>query len=57
MGCQFLKGLSLVTYHNLNTPVPGLDQYSKDLWPNVQVVFQCYHLMIMMWGLMAIGAV
>ena len=44
--------LSLMTYRNFETPVKGLDQFPKEDWPNVPVVFQMYHLMIMMWGLM-----
>jgi len=47
--------LSFLVYHNFKEPVPGLDQYARDLWPNVKVVFQTYHGMIAMWGLMAIG--
>lgn len=44
--------LSLLVYRNLTTPVEGLDKAPKEEWPNVQVVFQIYHLMIMMWGAM-----
>lgn len=47
--------LSWLTYHHTETPVKGLDQFPKEHWPNVPVVFQIYHLMIMMWGLMAFG--
>ena len=45
-------GLSLLTYHNLETPVAGLDQVPRDEWPKVSVVFQTYHMMVMMWALM-----
>lgn len=45
-------GLSLLTYGNLETPVTGLDQFPKELWPNVQFVFQAYHLMVLLWGAM-----
>lgn len=45
-------GLSLLTYHNLETPVAGLDQVPRDEWPKVQVVFQTYHIMVIMWGFM-----
>lgn len=52
--------LSMLIYRNDKTPVPGLDQVPRDEWPNVQVVFQSYHLMIAAWGLMfviaAVGA-
>lgn len=44
--------LGLLTYRNAETPVPGLDQFPKEHWPWVSAVFQMYHLMIMMWGLM-----
>lgn len=49
---QIPGALSLLTYHNLETPVIGLDQIPRDEWPNVPVVFQTYHLMIAMWALM-----
>lgn len=45
-------GLSWLTYGNLKTPVPGLDQFPRDEWPNVPVVFQTYHIMVGMWLLM-----
>lgn len=44
--------LSLLTYHDLETPVKGLDQIPKDQWPNVPAVFQTYHIMVLMWALM-----
>jgi cytochrome d ubiquinol oxidase subunit I len=44
--------LSFLIYNNFTTPVQGLDQIPKDQWPNVQLVFQSYHLMVMMWGIM-----
>lgn len=47
--------LSFLVYRNFKEAVPGLNQFPRDLWPNVQVVFQTYHGMIAMWGLMAIG--
>lgn len=48
--------MSLLMYRNTTTPVPGLDSFPKENWPWVPVVFQVYHLMIAMWGLMFIGA-
>ena len=48
--------LSLLTYHNINTPVTGLDQIPQDERPNVAAVFQTYHLMIYMWGIMFLVA-
>lgn len=44
--------LSYLTYRNVKTPVTGLDQIPRDEWPNVPVVFQTYHIMVLMWGLM-----
>lgn len=44
--------LSFLLYFNFETPVTGLDKFPESDWPNVPVVFQAYHLMIMMWGLM-----
>lgn len=45
-------GLSFLTYGNFETPVTGLDQIPRDEWPNVPVVFQTYHLMVMVWSIM-----
>lgn len=45
--------LSWMTYGDLETPVTGLDQIPKDEWPNVPLVFQSYHLMVIMWVFMA----
>lgn len=49
--------LSLLIYHEFDCGVPGLDQVPKELWPNVPVVFQAYHGMIAMWGLMFFGVI
>lgn len=51
-GLQIPGGLSFLTYHDFKTPVPGLKDFPRDEWPNVPAVFQTYHLMISMWGLM-----
>ena len=37
-----------MTNHDL-TPVRGLDTIPRDEWPNVGVVFQTYHIMVLMW--------
>ncbi|MGD2169246.1 MAG: cytochrome ubiquinol oxidase subunit I [Chlamydiota bacterium] len=50
-------GLSLLTYRNPETPVTGLDKFDKKDWPNVSVVFQTYHLMVAIWGIMFLLAV
>jgi len=44
--------LSLLVYRNFKQPVTGLDQFDPNDWPNIPYVFQTYHLMIAMWGLM-----
>lgn len=41
--------LSFLTYRDFTTPVIGLDQIPRDEWPNVPVVFQTYHLMVLAW--------
>ena len=48
--------LSLLTFHDFITPVPGLKNFPEDEWPNVPVVFQTYHIMIYMWGAMFLVA-
>lgn len=47
--------LSFLVHRNFKDPVTGLDQYPRELWPNVPVVFQTYHGMILMWALMCLG--
>ncbi|MDB6081032.1 MAG: cydA, partial [Chlamydiia bacterium] len=47
--------LSFLVHRDFQEPVPGLDQFPREEWPNVPLVFQVYHLMIAMWGLMVIG--
>ena len=46
--------LSFLTYRNFKTPVQGLEQVAPHDRPPVQAVFQTYHLMIWMWGLMTL---
>ncbi len=47
-------GLSFLVHGNTKTSVIGLDQFPKEEWPNVPVVFQTYHLMVLCWGVMAL---
>ena len=49
--------LSYLVHRDLKEPVAGLDQAPKELWPWVSVVFQVYHLMVMMWCLMFVGCI
>jgi cytochrome d ubiquinol oxidase subunit I len=51
-GIQIPGLLSFLTYRNFKTPIQGLDQIDRENWPPIQAVFQTYHLMIWMWGLM-----
>lgn len=51
-GVKIPSGLSFLVHRNLRTPVKGLDQVDPKLWPQIQVVFQLYHLMVMFWGVM-----
>lgn len=44
--------LSFMTYRDFKTPVTGLDQIPRDEWPNVPLIFQAYHIMVLMWALM-----
>ena len=46
--------LSFLCYRNFETAVPGLEQVPESDWPNVAVVFQTYHMMIYMWGMMVL---
>ena len=52
VGIQIPGLLSMLTYLNPKTPVRGLDQFPRENWPNVPLVFQAYHIMIALWGLM-----
>lgn len=46
------KMLSYLVYRNGTTAVEGLDKIPRDQWPNVAIVFQTYHIMVMMWAAM-----
>lgn len=48
------KLLGFLVNHDFESPVKGLDQFPKSDWPQVNAVYQCYHLMLFMAGL--IGA-
>ena len=53
-GIQIPGLLSFLTYHNFETPIKGFDQIPPDERPPIGIVFQTYHLMIAMWGLMVL---
>lgn len=44
--------LSFMTFGNTQAEITGLDKYPEKDWPHVSSVFQMYHLMIFLWGLM-----
>ncbi len=46
--------LSFLVSRNFETPVKGLNEFPKDEWPNVPVLFQTYHLMIALWAAMVV---
>ncbi len=48
--------LSFLVHRDFTTAVPGLDQVPRSERPIVAAVFQFYHLMIAMWGLMFVAA-
>jgi cytochrome d ubiquinol oxidase subunit I len=39
-------GLSFLVHESFTAPVPGLEEFPRDDWPNVPLVFQTYHLMV-----------
>ncbi|MEX1012736.1 MAG: cytochrome ubiquinol oxidase subunit I [Waddliaceae bacterium] len=49
--------LSFLVHRDFKTPVAGLEEFSKDRWPKVNAVFQFYHIMITMWGLMVVASI
>ncbi len=51
------SGLSLLVYRNFHQPVAGLDQTPSDEWPPIQITFQSFHLMVMMWFLMFVSVI
>lgn len=56
VGIEIPKLLSYLIAGDPDAEIKGLDQFPRKDWPNVQAVFQVYHLMIATWGLMAITA-
>ena len=53
-GVKIPKLLSFLVYRDFKTAVPGLNEVPPEDRPPIQPVFQAYHLMIAMWGLMAL---
>jgi cytochrome d ubiquinol oxidase subunit I len=54
VGLQIPGMLSFLVGGSTNTVVTGLDAFPKEDWPNVQAVFQFYHIMIAI-GMALIG--
>lgn len=54
-GIALPKLLSWLAFGDSQAEVQGLDKVDRKDWPNVGVVFQTYHLMIAMWGLMVLS--
>jgi len=44
--------LSVLTFHDPQAEIKGLDTIPRQDWPRVSVVFQTYHIMIAMWTFM-----
>ena len=38
--------LSFLAYGNFRATVDGLNSYSRDLWPPVELTYYCYHIMV-----------
>jgi cytochrome bd ubiquinol oxidase subunit I len=53
-GIQIPGLLSFLVHRDFETPVTGFDQIPADERPPIGIVFQAFHLMIAMWGLMAL---
>ncbi len=53
-GIQVPGLLSFLVHRDFTTPVTGFDQIPKDERPPIGIVFQSFHIMIAMWGLMAL---
>ncbi len=56
-GIQIPGLLSFLCYGNFTKAVDGLDQIDRNDWPNVNVVFHTYHIMIWMWGFMVLTTI
>ncbi|MBA2369982.1 MAG: cytochrome ubiquinol oxidase subunit I [Candidatus Protochlamydia sp.] len=49
---QVPRLLSYLSFQDFNAEIKGLDQFPKEDWPNVSVLFYVFRLMIGMWALM-----
>ena len=55
IGLKIPSLLSFLVYRNPVPAVIGLDQFKREDWPNVPLVFSTYHIMIGCWFLMFLG--
>lgn len=46
------SALSLLAFRDPNAKIIGLNEFPRKDWPNVNAVFQTFHLMILMWTMM-----
>lgn len=51
------KLLSFLTFLDASSEIQGLDKVPREDWPHVGIVFQSYHLMILMWVCMVVVTV
>ncbi|MCH9608985.1 MAG: hypothetical protein S4CHLAM45_02740 [Chlamydiales bacterium] len=56
-GIVFPKLLTFLIYREFGKAVPGLDQFPEELWPPIGPVFQSYHIMLYMWGMMLFACI
>lgn len=47
--------LSFLVHSDFKTPVPGLNEFPREEWPNVPVVFQLYHIMVAFFGFIVVA--
>ncbi len=55
-GVAIPKVLSFLAWDDFNAEVTGLDAFPEEDWPKVGWVFQSYHFMLYMWGVMVLLA-
>lgn len=48
------KLLSFLAFDDFNAEIKGLENVPKSDWPRVQAVYQSYHIMIGLWGVMVL---
>ncbi len=51
-GISIPKGLSFLYNFDFNSEIKGLKDYPQELWPPLNLVFQSYHIMVALGGLL-----